>query len=193
MKILPELQFVWVYNCGTRFNWYCCRGWRSLRSQANHILCFVLLPSPSTISSFLTRRNCQGLGGHWSVMKTSSSTHLSKVILFKPVWCWFPFTNKVWVWCWEFLPLEGFRLFPRKISQIWILFFFCRLSVMSSILLLFYVLECKVPKYLGNSHINAYLIIQISGNLNDLRKVIKIITKPTNFEISIVHRKFPKK
>ena len=153
MKILPELQFVWVYDCGTRFNWYCCRGWRSLRSQANHILWFVLLPSPSTISSFLTRRNCQGLGGHWSVMKTSSSTHLSKVILFKPVWCWFPFTNKFWVWCWEFLPLEGFRLFPRKISQIWIFIFFCRLSVMSSILLLFYVLECKLPKYLENSHI----------------------------------------
>ena len=153
MKILPELQFVWVYNCGTTFNWYCCRGWRSLRSQANHILCFVLLPPPSTISSFLTRRNCQGLGGHWSVMKTSSSTHLSKVILVKPVWCWFPFTNKFWVWYWEFLTLEGFRLLHTKISQIWIFFFFCRLSVMSSILLLFYVLECKVPKYLENSHI----------------------------------------
>ena len=132
MKILPELQFVRVYNCGSRVNWYCCRGWRSLRSQANHILCFVFLPSPSTISSFLARRNCQGLGGHWSVMKTSSSTHLSKVILVKPVWCWFPFTNQFWVWYWEFLTLEGFRLLPRKISQILILFFF--LSFISHVL-----------------------------------------------------------
>ena len=153
MKILPELQFVWVYNCGTTFNWYCCRGWRSLRSQANHILCFVLLPPPSTISSFLTRRNCQGLGGHWSVMKTSSSTHLSKVILVKPVWCWFPFTNKFWVWYWEFLTLEGFSITSQEDFSDLDFFFFCRLSVMSSILLLFYVLECKVPKYLENSHI----------------------------------------
>ena len=156
---------MWVYNCGSRVNWYCCRGWRSLRSQANHIFCFVLLPSPSTISSFLTRRNCQGLGGHWSVMKTSSSTHLSKVIFVKPGWCWFPFTNQFW----EPWTLEDsrFSITSQEDFSNFDFIFFCRLSVMSSILLLCYVLECKLPKYLENSHIISsssfrYLVILLT-------------------------------